>query len=840
MKPLTAVRRLNEPYLLLYLLLFGVLVVLLPRTGYGPDLSSWILWAQHIHARGLGEAYTIPDNNYPPVYLYVLWLYGKLAGSAAAIREQVYGLRLLTLPFDVAGALLAGRLVRRPARRFAASLLLLANTAYLYNTLLWGQVDAIYTCFAFGAVLLALRQRAAYSGWLFVLALNTKLQAVLFLPGLLLLWLPLWAERRSELLRALIGGGLLQAALLLPFFSAGGWAYLGRVVAVGQHAVGYYPYISQSAYNLWHLLVGPGQVGLSDTRPYLGLTYRAWGLIWFGLAAAVILLPLARHTVRQLRGRARPLDRARVLLAFGLLPLAFCFFNTQMHERYWHGALLFLAAYGFTSGRYAAYALASGAYYLNLNQVLRAAPQFMPAPGPAVALLFAAVLLLGLYQLYQPAGASRPGLRSFGGMTNGFRPFGRYAVRRRLVSWRYGVLHGLLFSLLLVLAGPTAHQGDLEAWRTWGVYLQQHGLSRAYANPAIDYNPLYLYVLWLFGRLAGSAEALISHLHGLKAITLLFDFAGALLAASLLRGRWRQFVGSLWLLLNAGYLYNTLVWQQVDAIYTCLVFAAVLLALRQRPALSLVLYVLALNAKLQAIVFLPLLGLLWLPLLRRRPRQLLPGLGAAAAVQLLLLAPFVWGSGQSYLGRILHINFSAVSVYPYTTVNAFNIWVLLMPDALFWVPDTLRKFGLSYRHWGLLAFGGASALALAPLLLGAWQRHRGAFTAAQAPLVLLVGGLIPLVFCFFNTEMHERYWHPAVLFLGAYALVSRRWLPYALVSLGYLLNLHTMFSHYHHRPTWLVQHPQVVGAIFAAALLSGFYCLWLEVRPVAARPVEQP
>ncbi|GAB2960367.1 hypothetical protein GCM10027048_30060 [Hymenobacter coalescens] len=410
--------------------------------------------------------------------------------------------------------------------------------------------------------------------------------------------------------------------------------------------------------------------------------------------------------------------------------------------------------------------------------------------------------------------------------------FGRYALLRRLSPLRYAGLYLLLFGLLLALAGRTAHEGDRGAWQAWTAHIFRRGLGNTYEDLAIDYNPLYHYVLWLYGQLLGSVSAIYAYSHGLKAVTLLFDFAGALLAASWLRGSWRRFVGALWLLLNAGYLYNTLIWQQVDAIFTTLTFAAVLLAVRGRLVLSVVLYVLALNAKLQAIVFLPPLLLLWLPLARRSGRQLLLGVGAAAAVQVLLLAPFVWGGERSYLGRILQINFTAVSIYPYTTVNAFNLWVLLMPDALFWVPDTLRKFGLSYRQWGLLAFGAGSAAALLPLLQASWLRLRARviFRPADAPLVLLVCGLIPLVFCFFNTEMHERYWHPAVVFLGAYALCTRRWLPYALVSLGYFLNLHTMFSHYHHRPTWLVHHPQIVAALFALALLAGFRCLYREVR----------
>ena len=71
--------------------------------------------------------------------------------------------------------------------------------------------------------------------------------------------------------------------------------------------------------------------------------------------------------------------------------------------------------------------------------------------------------------------------------------------------------------------------------------------------------------------------------------------------------------------------------------------------------------------------------------------------------------------------------------------------------------------------------------------------------------------------------MHERYWHPAVLFLGSYALLSRRWWPFALTSVAYWLNLQTMFRHYHHLPTWLVRHPQLVAGLFALALRQ---CLW--------------
>ena len=138
-------------------------------------------------------------------------------------------------------------------------------------------------------------------------------------------------------------------------------------------------------------------------------------------------------------------------------------------------------------------------------------------------------------------------------------------------------------------------------------------------------------MLFAYGRLAGSAAAIIRHRHELRAFTLLFDFAGALAAVSVVEGHRRRFwLSLLLLLLNGAYLYNTLIWEQVDAIYTCLSFGAVLLALRRRLVGSVLLYLVAFNMKLQAIIFLPALLLLWLPLARAAPWRLAEAVGVAA------------------------------------------------------------------------------------------------------------------------------------------------------------------------------------------------------------------
>ncbi|RTQ50292.1 DUF2029 domain-containing protein [Hymenobacter gummosus] len=391
------------PYAGPYLLLLTLLVVLLPEAGYPADTWLWARWAEYSRAHGLGNVYALHGNNYNPLYHYLLALFGQLEGSAAAIQAHWYRLKLLTLPFDVAGALLAASLARTDRRRFLASLVLLLSPAYLYNTLIWGQVDAIYTGFVFGAAWLALRGRLVGSGVCFVLALNAKLQALIFLPPLLLLWAPLGLAAPRRLPGAVLAAVLTQGLVLAPFIWGGERSYLPELLRINRQAVGYYPFLSMKAFNWWQLTATGNLMTRLDTDLWHGMTYRHWGMLLFLGAATGVLLPLLGHTVGRV-WRRRPADAPLVLLTMALVPLVFCFFNTQMHERYWHSALLFLAAYAFTSGRYALLALVSVAYLLNLEAVMNhlRLPAALLTPEP-IAALFGLSIALGTWQLYRRA-----------------------------------------------------------------------------------------------------------------------------------------------------------------------------------------------------------------------------------------------------------------------------------------------------------------------------------------------------------------------------------------------------------------------------------------------------
>ena len=402
----------------------------------------------------------------------------------------------------------------------------------------------------------------------------------------------------------------------------------------------------------------------------------------------------------------------------------------------------------------------------------------------------------------------------------------------------YAAAYLALFILLIWLTPRIGFPGDVEYWTQWAAYSARHGLGNSYAQYDLNYTPLYLYVLHAYGRLlAGSAAAIVRHRHELRAFTLLFDFAGALAAVSVVEGHWRRFWLSLLLLLNGAYLYNTLIWEQVDAMYTCLSFGAVLLALRRHLVGSVLCYVLAIYCKLQAIIFLPLLLLLWLPLAWARPRQLGWSLLGGVGLQVLLLAPFIWLGDHNYLPRVFAVARGASNLLPFLSVNAFNLWYLLFPGpSQTGSSDALLFLHVSYKHWGLLLFCAGSAVVLWPLLR-LLLRHRRPLTDAHAVLVMLTCGLLPIVFCYFNTQMHERYWHAALLFLAAYGFLTRDYWPYGLLSVAYFFNLETLLGatgkfYYVYIPYW----PQLVALLFTAVLVLGLRRLYRLSAATTADP----
>lgn len=326
--------------------------------GFAPDQTQFVQWSIIARDGGIAALYVPgkdqgPLCNYPPLYPLVLRGMAGLADRLAprgtqlnhellrriAAAESTPETRWVTtfykLPATLADAVLAAIVficLARGAGLARAALtagVLAIAPALIHNSAVWGQMDSIVALLIVLSLEAALRGRMTGMLVWAALALLTKAQAVAFVP----LWLcVLWAHRdrpASEWRRAALTCIAVSVLVLLPVSTQlpGVWeAYAG--------AAGRYPYTHLNAFSGWfvadplnapHLTEDLSRWYVRDDLPRaLGLSARAWGLAGVMGAWCLVALDL-------LRSRARP---ASIRRAAAILPLAFFFFSTQMHERY--------------------------------------------------------------------------------------------------------------------------------------------------------------------------------------------------------------------------------------------------------------------------------------------------------------------------------------------------------------------------------------------------------------------------------------------------------------------------------------------------------------------------
>ena len=86
------------------ILISVLLVVLLPSSGHEADMGYWVRWAMYLKDNEFHTIYTT-DANYPPIYLYLLKVYGWLFTTTADILLHKQYLKFIPYIFEL-GAIL--------------------------------------------------------------------------------------------------------------------------------------------------------------------------------------------------------------------------------------------------------------------------------------------------------------------------------------------------------------------------------------------------------------------------------------------------------------------------------------------------------------------------------------------------------------------------------------------------------------------------------------------------------------------------------------------------------------------------------------------------------------
>lgn len=319
----------------LALLLVGAMLVRIvlsaTTTGYATDIQTFSAWAAHA-ADGLTSFYS-PGYfaDYPPGYIYLLWIIGKLRLILGIDFGTPAFMVLLKFPAILADCATAGLIFCLSRRSWSGTTSLALTALYAFNpavildSAVWGQVDSVLTLPILLGVIL-LEKNPAGAGASFATALLIKPQALIFAP-LPILWFGIRLLRRERQATAdlliFIGTALAIFCLgILPFAAneSPGW-----IITKYGSTLASYPYASLNAYNLFALTGGNlAPIG----QKLLLFSYGVWGDIFIFLSVFFTVMVM-------LRGQAP----SRLWYAPLFLSASVFVLSAKMHERYLFPAL---------------------------------------------------------------------------------------------------------------------------------------------------------------------------------------------------------------------------------------------------------------------------------------------------------------------------------------------------------------------------------------------------------------------------------------------------------------------------------------------------------------------
>ncbi len=407
-----AMRRLfthTSHYYFLCGLFFIVLIIWLPDSGY--DKYFWVSWAKYIRLHGLSQAYNNPEVNYHPVILFIISVYTFFLHDVIN-ATNINWLKVPTAIFDWGIIFIVLQLLKEHKKNLQWALLLVFNPAFWYNTIIWGQFDSIWVFFILLAFYLADKKYFFYSVAAFVLALNTKLFALFFLPFLGLIWVGLKPDAQNWIMRwnrgetpfytfpknvsLLFSAVVFQTLILFPFLYSTNYSLLTII----QRSTEYYNSLSRNAYNIWYYLFND-PVNTADSA------YLIPSIIVVGIIFSILLFLQYKNKIT-------------VWNALALASLVFFLFLTRMHERYAHAALVFSGVVFLTSPRLAgashpspfngegagkrrlwwniaSFLLIPLAYFLNLEAVMQTANKSLGLSVDYSGILFNPKMVATLY-----------------------------------------------------------------------------------------------------------------------------------------------------------------------------------------------------------------------------------------------------------------------------------------------------------------------------------------------------------------------------------------------------------------------------------------------------------
>ena len=376
--------------------------------GHSTDINCFKSWADMAYNDGLSNFYTSDVfTDYPPGYIYVLWLIGAIKYVFNIADLSAIHLVLLKLPAIicdlVTGWFLFDLLKKRVNTTLASctAFLYLFNPAIVINSSAWGQVDSIFTLFVVLFIYCICERKLLPACIFYAIGFVIKPQTVIFTPVLLLyLYKILFIEKpngedfKKVIKEIAISAGASIAlifVLILPF--AKNFDFM-PIINQYISTLASYPYASVNAYNIFALF---GGIWRDANHSFMLLSYSAWSNI-----AILAIVFVSAYLYIKNKGETNLF----LLGAFIITAMFTC--AAKMHERYVFPALiLLLCAFAYKKDRriFGVFILLSIGQFLNTgvvfyNDILTRAGETVMASSAIVPIICLINIFTFIYLAY--------------------------------------------------------------------------------------------------------------------------------------------------------------------------------------------------------------------------------------------------------------------------------------------------------------------------------------------------------------------------------------------------------------------------------------------------------
>lgn len=281
-------------------------------------------WMTIISENGGFKALSLNFGNYNCPYLYILCLISYLDTNFSFM----YYIKLVSVLFDYLASIVVFLIIyelTKDVRKstFGLAAAILAPTVFL-NSAAWGQCDIIYVTFLLLSFYYLLKDKSLASLAFMGLAFSFKLQAVFFLPFLIIMWL----KKKVRLLDFLMVPAMFVITAI-PAMLFG--KKFSDIVAIYVGQTSFYSKLTMSYPNIYSFLDN------NEFTAYLGKAGTFLTMALLGCLAYYIYSQKCHITS----------EFMLTLILFSVSIVVYCL--PYMHERYGFMLDLFAIIYGFTA-----------------------------------------------------------------------------------------------------------------------------------------------------------------------------------------------------------------------------------------------------------------------------------------------------------------------------------------------------------------------------------------------------------------------------------------------------------------------------------------------------------